>query len=97
MRLLISVRLSQSLPKCVKFLRVIYEIWILGKVSLKKVSEFVFNVSPTAKVMWRQGHHLRVSSDRMEEQGIKLWTPGFKASGLSTTLRWLLVSLKTLN
>ena len=36
------------------------------------------------------GQVLRVSSDRQEEPGIELGTPGYKASGLSTTPRWLL-------
>ena len=30
------------------------------------------------------GPQLRFSSDRLEESGIKLGTPGYKASGLST-------------
>ena len=35
------------------------------------------------------GSQVRVSSDRLEEQGIELGTPRYKASGLSTTLRQL--------
>ena len=37
---------------------------------------------------------LRVSSDRLEEPGIKLGTSGYNMSGLSTTLRQLLYALK---
>ena len=44
------------------------------------VSDFELNVPPTAKVIWRQ-----VSFNRPEELGIKLGTPGYKVSGLSTT------------
>ena len=36
---------------------------------------FVFNVQPTAKVIWRRGHGL-VSSDRLVKQGIEPATPG---------------------
>ena len=43
----------------------------------------MFKVTPTAKVIWRQGLSL-VSCDRMEEQGIELGTPGYKASDLPT-------------
>ena len=32
------------------------------------------------------GPWLRVSSDRLEELGVKLETPGYKVSGLSATL-----------
>ena len=42
-------------------------------------SLFVFKVTPTAKVIWSWDHVLKVSSDRMEEPGIKLSTPGYKA------------------
>ena len=31
-----------------------------------------------------------VSSDRLEELGIKLGAPGYKVSGLSTTPQWIL-------
>ena len=47
---------------------------------------FLFNVPPTAMVIWRLGHSL-VSSDRLEESGIKLGSPGYKASVLSTPQR----------
>ena len=40
------------------------------------VSDFVFIVPPTAKVILETGPWLRVSSDRLEEPGIKLGTPG---------------------
>ena len=35
----------------------------------------VLDVPPTAKVIWRQGHHLQVASDRRKKLGIKLVTP----------------------
>ena len=38
---------------------------------------FVFNVPPTAKVIWRQGHGL-VSSDRLVKPGIEPATPGLQ-------------------
>ena len=53
------------------------------KALCEEVSEFVFNIPPTAKVIWRQGHG-KVASDRQEEQGIKLGTPRYKASGMLT-------------
>ena len=36
----------------------------------------MFNVLLTATVIWRRGQRLRVSSERLEELGIKLRTPG---------------------
>ena len=39
---------------------------------------FVFNVPPTAKVIWRQGHGLKVSSNRLVEPGIEPATPGLQ-------------------
>ena len=38
---------------------------------------FVFNIPPTAKVIWRRGHSL-VSSDRLEKPGIEPATPGLQ-------------------
>ena len=38
---------------------------------------FVFNVPPTAKVIWRWGHGL-VSSDRLVKPGIEPATPGLQ-------------------
>ena len=51
-------------------------------------SEFVFNIPPTAEVIWRWCHGL-VSSDGLQ-LGIELGTPGYKVSGLSTISLWLL-------
>ena len=45
------------------------------------VREFVFNVPPAAKVIWRWCHCLK-----SQEQGIELGTPGYKVRGLSTTV-----------
>ena len=42
------------------------------------------NVSPKAKVISRLGNTL-VSPYRLEEPGIELGIPGYKASGLSAT------------
>ena len=53
-------------------------------------------VPPTTKVIWRQGHGFRVSSDRLEEPWIELRTPGHKAGTLSTTLSHLLPAVKAL-
>ena len=39
---------------------------------------FVFNVPSTAKVIWRLGHGLEVSSDRLVKPGIELATPGLQ-------------------
>ena len=50
----------------------------------------MFNVPQTAGVILETGHGLRVSSDRLEEPGVKLGTPGNIASGLPTTPRQLL-------
>ena len=44
------------------------------------------NVQPTAKVIWRWGHSL-VSSDRLQQAGIELGSPGYKASGLSFIMK----------
>ena len=59
------------------------------------MSEFVFKVPSTAKVIWREGHSLRVS--RLEEPRIKLATPVYKAGGLSTTPLRRLVYVDTYN
>ena len=61
-----------------------------SKLSEKCEWVFVNNVPPTVNVIWRRSHGLGVSSDRLEEPGIKLGTPVYKASGLSTTPCWLL-------
>ena len=45
----------------------------------------MLNVPPTAKAIWRRGHGLRVSADKLHESKIKLRTLGHKASDLSTT------------
>ena len=36
----------------------------------------MFNVPPTAKVIWRRGHGLKVSPDRLVKPGIEPATPG---------------------
>ena len=59
------------------------------------VSKFVFNVPPTTEVIWRRGHDLRVSSDRLEELGIELRFPEYKVSGLSTKIAVSLSGLST--
>ena len=41
------------------------------------VAVFVFNIPPTAKVIWRRGHSL-VSSDRREKPGIEPGNPGLQ-------------------
>ena len=56
-----------------------------------KLSEWVFHVSPTAIGYIEMGPWLRVSSNRLEEPGIKLGTPGYKASVFSTTPQGLLL------
>ena len=38
----------------------------------------VFNVPPKAKVIWRWGHSLNVSSDRLMKPGIGPSTPGLQ-------------------
>ena len=44
---------------------------------LSFVVVFMFNVFPTAKVIWRRGHRL-VSSDRLVKPGIEPATPGLQ-------------------
>ena len=39
---------------------------------------FVFNVPPTAKVIWRRGPQFKVSSDRLLKLGIEPATPGLQ-------------------
>ena len=39
---------------------------------------FAFNVPPTAKVIWRRGQGLKVSSDRLVKAGIEPPTPGLQ-------------------
>ena len=39
---------------------------------------FVFYVSPTAKVIWRRGHGLKVSSHKLMKPGIEPATPGLQ-------------------
>ena len=50
----------------------------------------MFKVPQTAKVIMEMRPQLIVSSDRLEEPGIKFGIPGYKASGLSTTPQRLL-------
>ena len=59
---------------------------------------FVFNVPPTAKVVWGRGHSLK-SHLRLEKQGSNPHSLIYKASGLSTTPQQLhnRVTLKTPN
>ena len=38
----------------------------------------MFNVPPTAKVIWRRGHGLKVSPDRLVKPGIEPATPGLQ-------------------
>ena len=45
---------------------------------------FLFNVPPTAKVIWRWGHGFKVSSDGLVKQRSNLQPLVYKASGLST-------------
>ena len=45
------------------------------------IGVLVFNVPPTAKVIWRRGHGL-VSSDRLEKPGIEPATPGLQGKWL---------------
>ena len=48
---------------------------------------YLQGVFAAAKIIWRRGHSLSyrlVSSDRLEVLGIKLPTPGYMASGVST-------------
>ena len=47
--------------------------------SLEVVVVFVFNVPPTAKVIWRRGPRLKVSSDRLVKQGMEPATPGLQS------------------
>ena len=49
----------------------------------------MFNIPPTFKVIWRMGHSLRVSSDRLEGQGIKLGTSGYNFWSISTCFVFL--------
>ena len=49
----------------------------------------MFNIPPTAKVIWRWGHGL-VSSDRLEEPGIELRTPEYMVNGLFSISQQLL-------
>ena len=42
----------------------------------------VFNIPPTAKVIWRRGHGLKVSSDRLEKPGNEPATPGLQGKWL---------------
>ena len=51
-------------------------------------SEFVFNVSPTASVIWGHGHGLGSHPTDRKSPGWK--TPGYEASGLSTTPQQLI-------
>ena len=51
---------------------------VIGALRVKTLSEqhivvvvFVFNVPPTAKVIWRRGYGLKVSSDRLVKPGIE--------------------------
>ena len=41
---------------------------------------FVFTSPPTARVILKLGHVLKVSSDRLEDPSIEPQTPGYKAS-----------------
>ena len=53
---------------------------------------FELNNPPTAKVIWRwRRGHVLISSHRLEDLEIELETPGYKASGLSTTPRRLII------
>ena len=53
----------------------------------ERVNEFVFNILSTYEVIWRRCQGLE---SHLDESGIKLGTPGYKTSGLSTTPRRLL-------
>ena len=46
---------------------------------------FVFNIPPTAKVIWRRGHSLKSHPTDQWSRESNLRSPVYKASGLSTT------------
>ena len=60
------------------------------KVKKKVVAVFVFNVPPTAKVIWRRGHGLKSHPIDWWSQESNLRPLVYKASGLSTTPKRLL-------
>ena len=53
------------------------------------VSEFVFNIPPTTKVIWRWGDYL--GSNPTGGPKIEHGTHGYKVSGLFTIPQWLLL------
>ena len=64
----------------------------LGKM-LKSLSSaavvVMFNIPPTAKVIWRRGHGLKSHPTNWRSRESNLRPLVYKASGLSTTPQWL--------
>ena len=61
--------------------------WV-GVLFLSGSTQKLTNSDSVFKTSQERGGTAMVSTDRLEETGIKLGTPGYKVSGLSTTPHW---------
>ena len=61
-----------------KQLKMLSSIYILVALQVAVVVVFVFNIPPTAKVIWRRGHGLKSHPTDLSSPGIEPATPGLQ-------------------